>query len=266
MPDCPAPDCPAPDCPAPDRPAADRIVLHGMNSPNVTKVLLMLEECGLDYETRHVAVFRQEQFAPAFLALNPLGKVPVLEDPKLGAPIAESGAILLWLAEREGRFLPARQPARAEVMHWLMVQMANVGPMLGQLNHFRLVLRPGTEPYAEARYAAQAERLYRLLDERLADRDWIAGGDYSIADMAMHPWSYYLEIHGFDSAAHPALVRWRERVAARPAAQRAQARSHGDFGEVANRTRKAATAQDLDRFFGRTDQVPPADFTAVVEQ
>ncbi len=245
---------------------ADRLILHGMNSPNVTKVLLMLEECGLAYETRHVAVFKQEQFDPAFLALNPLGKVPVLEDSRLGLPIAESGSIMLWLGEREGRFLPAGQPARAEVMHWLMVQMANYGPLLGQLNHFRLVLRPGTEPYAEARYAAAAERLYRLLDGRLASREWIAGGDYSIADMAMHPWSYYLEAHGFDPAAHPALVRWRERIAARPAVQRAQARSHEDFSEVANRTRKAATREDLDRFFGRTEQVPAADFTAVVEQ
>ncbi len=101
---------------------------------------------------------------------------------------------------------------------------------------------------------------------RLASREWIAGGDYSIADMAMHPWSYYLEAHGFDPAAHPALVRWRERIAARPAVQRAQARSHEDFSEVANRTRKAATREDLDRFFGRTEQVPAADFTAVVEQ
>ena len=250
---------------------ADRLILHGMNSPNVTKVLLMLEECRLAYETRHVAVFKQEQFDPAFLALNPLGKVPVLEDSRLGrdggmGAIAESGAIMLWLAEREGRFLPAAQPDRAETMHWLMVQMANYGPMLGQLNHFRLVLRPGTEPYAEARYAAAAERLYRLLDERLASREWIAGGDYSIADMAMHPWRYYLEAHGFDPAAHPALVRWRERIAARPAVQRALARSHEDFSEVANRTRKAATSDDLDRFFGRTEQVPAADFTAVVEQ
>jgi len=244
----------------------DRIILHGMNSPNVTKVLLMLEECALDYETRHVAVFKQEQFDPAFLKLNPLGKVPVLEDSKLGVPIAESGAIMLWLAEREGKFLPTTQPARAEVMHWLMVQMANYGPMLGQLNHFRLVLRPGTEPYAEARYAAAAERLYRLLDDRLTAREWIAGGDYSVADMAIYPWSYYLEFHGFDPAAHPALIGWRERVAARPAVQRAQGRSQEDFSEVANRTRKAATGEDLDKFFGRTQQVPAADFTAVVEQ
>src|SRR5258705_11539668 len=99
---------------------SDKLVLHGMGSPNVAKVVFMLEECGLDYELRHIAVFGQEQFSPAFLKLNPLGKVPVLEDPRLGIPLAESGAILHYLAEREGRFLPTSQPARAEVMQWLM--------------------------------------------------------------------------------------------------------------------------------------------------
>lgn len=247
-----------------------KLVLHGMNSPNVTKVVIMLEECGLDYVLNHVAVFKQEQFDPGFLALNPLGKVPVLEDPALGVPLAESGAILLYLGEREGKFLPTAQPARAEVLQWLMIQMANHGPMLGQLNHFRIVQASGTHPYAEGRYAAAAERLYRLLDERMArqydrGREWIAGGDYSIADMAMAPWANYLEPHGFDAAAHPHLVRWRSAVHARPAVQRALARSHEGFTEIAERTRKAATGEDLDAFFGRTDKVPPADFSAVVK-
>jgi GSH-dependent disulfide-bond oxidoreductase len=239
------------------------LILHGMGSPNVTKVVIMLEECGLDYELRHVAVFGQEQFSPAFQQLNPLGKVPVLEDPRLGQPLAESGAILLWLAEREGKFLPTAQPQRAEVMQWLMVQMANVGPMLGQVNHFSMVQKRGTHPYAEARYLAQAEKLYRLLDERLATREWIAGGDYSIADMAMQPWASYLEPHGFDSTAHPHLLRWRSAVAARPAVQRALARAHEGFFVAAEQSRKAASDQDLDQFFGRAPSVPPADFSPV---
>lgn len=239
-----------------------RLVLHGMGSPNVIKVILMLEELGLDYELRHVAVFGQEQFDPAFLALNPLGKVPVLEDPRLGQPLAESGAILLWLAERSGRFLPSQQPARAEVQQWLMIQMANVGPMLGQVNHFNIA-PPGAAPYAKARYGAVAEKLYRLLDDRLADREWIAGGDYSIADMATQPWAYYLERHGFDPAAHPHLVEWRGRIAARPASQRALARASEAFDDDATRTRRAATREDLDKFFGRTDKVPATDFSAV---
>jgi len=242
------------------------IVLHGMGSPNVIKVMIMLEECGLHYETRHVAVFNQGQFAPEFLALNPFGKVPVIEDPKLGRPLFESGAILIWLAEREGRFLPTAQPDRAEVIEWLMVQMANVGPMFGQLNHFRSVLGTGTNPYAEARYSAQAEKLYRLLDDRLQSREWIAGGDYSIADMAMAPWAGYIGRHGFDSASFPHLMRWLAAVDARPAVQRARVRSQADFADVSEQTRKAATPADLDAFFGRTASVPPADFSAVVQR
>jgi GSH-dependent disulfide-bond oxidoreductase len=247
---------------------SETLVLHGMNSPNVTKVILMLEECALDYELRHVAVFKQQQFSPDFLEMNPIGKVPVLEDPRLGqngqmGPLAESGAILHWLAEREGKFLPASQPARAEVMQWLMAQMANYGPLLGQLNHFSLVLKPGTEPYAEGRYRAAAEKLYRVLNERLSTREWLAGGAYSIADMAMQPWANYLEWHGFDPEAHPALVEWRTRILDRPATQRALARVAADFNPEAERTRKASTSEDLDRFFGRTEKVPEADFSMV---
>jgi GST-like protein len=246
---------------------SERLILHGMSSPNVIKVIIMLEECGLDYELRHTAVFNQAQFSPEFLRLNPLGKVPVLEDPRLGrngqmGPLAESGAILFWLAEREGRFLPTRQPQRAEVMQWLMVQMANYGPMLGQFTHFNLV-PAGSQPYSHARYGAIAEKLNRLLDDRLSTRAWIAGGDYSIADMATQPWAYYVERHGFDPAQFPALVEWRERIAARPAVQRALARADEAFTDVADRTRKAASDEDLDKFFGRTEKVPATDYSAV---
>jgi GST-like protein len=233
-----------------------------MQSPNVIKVILMLEECGLDYELRHTAVFSQAQFTPEFRKLNPLGKVPVLEDPKLGIPLAESGAILFWLAEREGRFLPGQQPARAEVMQWLMVQMANYGPMLGQFTHFNIA-PPDAAPYAKARYGAIAEKLNRVLDQRLQTRRWIAGGDYSIADMATQPWSYYVERHGFDPADYPALVEWRTRIEARPAVQRALARAQEAFDDVATRTRKAASKEDLDMFFGRTETVPVTDYSAV---
>ena len=244
-------------------PPADRITLYGMHSPNVRKVMILLEELDLAYDLVHVAVFKGEQFAPDFLAMNPQGKVPVLVDPVLGRPIAESGAILFWLAERSGgRFLPAHGPARYEVMQWLMVQMASIGPMLGQLNHFQL-LPPGSEPYALGRYTAQAEGLYRLLDDRLAARAWIAGDGYSIADIATWPWATYLEQHGFDPAAHPHLLRWRASIGERPAVQRAMARLGGAFADVAEQTRKAATGDDLDRFFGRTGRVPPADYSAV---
>lgn len=240
-----------------------RLILHGTMSSNVTKVVLMLEECGLDYETRHVAVFKQEQFRPEFLALNPLGKVPVLEDARLGRPLAESGAILLWLAEREGRFVPTAQPARAEVMQWLMYQMANFGPLIGQLNHFGFVMKQGSYPYAEGRYRAIAERLYRILDEHLAEHEWLAGGEYSIADMAMQPRAENLERFGLDPAAHPALVEWRGRIAGRPAMARALQRMAEDFAPPSTATRKRATDADLDRMFGRTEAMPETDFSPI---
>ena len=237
------------------------LVLYGMHSPNVRKVLIMLEELELPYELRHVGVFSGEQFTPQFLALNPLGKVPVLVDPRLGAPIAESGAILFWLAERSGRFMPAEGQGRYAVMQWLMVQMANIGPMLGQLNHFQMMAKE--QPYSLGRYSAQAERLYRLLDDRLAGREWIAGEAYSIADMATYPWAGYLEQHRFDPAAHPNLMRWRAAIDGRPAIARVKERLGGDFLQVANDTRRGATKAELDRFFGRTEAMPEADFSVV---
>jgi GSH-dependent disulfide-bond oxidoreductase len=242
------------------------LTLWGMTSPNVVKVAIALEELGLPWRGRHVAVFKGEQFDPEFQALNPLGKVPVLEDPRLGAPLAESGAILLWLAEREGRLLPppSQAAARAETVQWLMIQMASIGPMLGQLNHFQ-ILPADAQPYALGRYRAQARRLYRLLDERLDGREWLAGQRYSVADVATFPWAGYLECHGFSAAEHPHLIEWRDRIAARPAVQSAQARIQDEFGDAATRSRRAATTHDLDRFFGRTPDMPEADFSAIVK-
>jgi GST-like protein len=238
------------------------IILYGVLSPNVIKVAIMLEELGLAYEPRHVAVFKGEQFTPEFLALNPLGKVPVIQDPALDRPLAESGAILIWLAEHYGAFLPKESGDRYEVLQWLMVQMSSIGPMLGQFTHFRL-LPEGSEPYARGRYGALAERLYRLIDERVAKRDWIAGKDYSIADIATFPWAEYLERHELDIGQYPSLKRWRDKIAARPAVARAKERLFGAFGEVTAKTMQSATSGDLDRFFGRTEKVPVQDYSAV---
>ncbi len=238
------------------------ITLLGVPSPNVVKVAIMLEELGLPYTLQHVALFNGEQFTPEFLALNPLGKVPVLLDPKLGQPLAESGAILIWLAEREGKFLPERSGDRYEVLQWLMVQMSAIGPILGQYTHFS-ILPPGSEPYAHGRYAAQAERLYRLLDERMTSREWIAGDAYSIADMAVLPWADYLDRHGFSPTDFPHLTRWRETLSSRPAVACAKARIVEAFVETSMETMQKASKADLNRFFGRTDAMPEQDFSAV---
>ena len=236
--------------------------LYGVMSPNVVKVAIMLEELNLPYVLRYVALFKGEQFTPEFQALNPLGKVPVIEDPALDRPLAESGAILIWLAEQSGALLPKQSRDRYEVLQWLMVQMSSIGPMLGQFTHFRL-LPEGSEPYAFGRYRAQAERLYSLIDERLTNRDWLAGGAYSIADIATFPWAEYLERHGFEANAHPALQRWREVIGRRPAVVKAKARVAEAFTEVSVQAIQSATSNDLDRFFGRTENVPAQDFTAV---
>lgn len=240
------------------------LTLYGMNSPNVRKVGILLEELELAYDLVHVGVTNSEQFTPEFLGMNPFAKVPVLVDPALGRPLFESGAILFYLAERHGRFLPGSGADRYEAMEWMIAQMALMGPMFGQLNHFR-ILPPGTEPYAEARYAAQSERLYRILDDRLAAREWIAGDAYSIADIAIHPWSTYLEPHGFSAEDHPALVAWRTRIFARPALQRQAARFKDAFTQASAAGRARATSRDVDAFFGRTEDMPQADYSALLE-
>lgn len=242
------------------------IELYGMQSPNVRKVGILLEELGLDYELKHVAVFRGEQFQPEFAALNPVGKVPVLIDRDRGEsrPLIESGAILVYLSETYGDFLPTDGLDRYEVLSWLMVQMASVGPMLGQHNHFQLLGRQA-DPYAAARYRGQSERLYRILDERLSTRQWLAGSDYSIADIATYPWALYLEQHGFDAGRHPHLVRWRDAIGQRPAVARSWQRFDEAFSRISTNSRRAATPEDLDRFFGRDANAPDVDFSAVTK-
>lgn len=239
------------------------LVLYGVGSPNVVKVGILLEELGLPYELKYVAVFKGEQFKPELLALNPLGKVPVLVDPALGRPLYESGAILLYLAERYGRFLPQHGPDRYEVVEWLMVQMANIGPMFGQLAHFRNALPPGEEPYAEARFAQHSERLYRLLDQRLREQRWIAAGAYTIADIAIFPWSLYLERHGFSAEEYPALIHWRDTIATRPAVTRYQALAQEAFSEKSDRDRRSASDAELDLLFGRGSSAPRKDYSRV---
>ena len=195
------------------------IDLYTSATPNGQKIHIMLEETGLAYREHWVDLEKGEQFDPKFLAISPNNKIPALadDDGPGGEPIAvfESGAILLYLAEKTGRFLPREPRARLEVMQWLMWQMASFGPMLGQAHHFR-AYAPEKIDYAYDRYTNEARRLYQVLDRRLGEADYVAG-EYSIADMAIFPWCRLHGRQGQRLDDHPNVLRWFEAIAARPA-------------------------------------------------
>jgi GST-like protein len=195
------------------------IDLHYWPTPNGWKVTIMLEEAGLPYRVIPVNIGRGEQFKPEFLAISPNNRMPAIVDhePKGGgAPISvfESGAILIYLAEKSGRFLPASGPGRYEVLQWLMWQMGGLGPMAGQNHHFS-GYAPEKIPYAIDRYVKETNRLYGVLDRRLAGREYIAG-EYSIADMAAWPWVVPHKAQGQNLDDFPSLKAWFERMQARP--------------------------------------------------
>jgi GST-like protein len=228
------------------------IDLYGMSSPNVLKVTILLEELALPYRFHYVNVAGGEQFEPEFVALNPNSRVPVIvdEDGPDGEPytVFESGAILFYLAEKTRQFLPADVRGRHDTVQWLMIQMGNVGPMFGQLNHFQMYAPPGNE-YSLSRYRTASGRLYDMLDRRLAEVPYLTGEDYTIADMATYPWAaLYHEKHGEDWDQHPALRQWAERIGARPAVARAEAQYEG---RQADDPSQHNHSQDgLDRVFG----------------
>lgn len=196
------------------------IDLYFWPTPNGLKVKLFLEEAGVSYRTLPVNIGRGEQFKPAFLKISPNNKIPAIVDhePATGVePLAvfESGAILLYLAEKTERFIPWQLPKRMQVLQWLFWQVAGLGPMAGQNGHFN-VYAPEKVPYAIERYTKETNRLYGVLDRQLADREFIAG-DYSIADMACYPWIVPHRAHGQDLDDFPHLKRWFETIRARPA-------------------------------------------------
>ena len=192
-------------------------------TPNGHKVHIMLEECGLPYRAIPVNIGAGEQFRPEFLAISPNNKIPAIVDPQGpdGEPMAlfESGAILLYLAAKTGRFLPAGDRAKFEVLQWLMFQMGSVGPMLGQAHHFRLYA-PEKVRYAIDRYTNEAKRIYGVIDRRLAQSKWVGGAEYSIADIAIFPWLRSWQNQGVAIEEFPHLKRWFDLIAARPAVQR----------------------------------------------
>lgn len=202
------------------------IDLYYWTTPNGHKITIFLEETGLEYRLRPINIGRGEQFDPAFLKIAPNNRIPAIVDHAPadgGEPIAlfESGAILSYLAEKTGRFLPNDTRGRYETLQWLFWQMAGLGPMAGQNHHFRNYA-PEKLPYAIERYVKETNRLYGVLDKRLADREYMAGA-YSIADMAAYPWIVPYEAQGQTLADFPNLKRWFEAIAARPAVQRAYA-------------------------------------------
>ncbi len=201
------------------------IDLHYWPTPNGWKISIMLEECGLAYALKPVNIGRGEQFAPEFLAISPNNRMPAIVDhdpPGGGAPVAlfESGAILIYLAEKTGRFLPADLRGRYAALQWLMWQMGGLGPMAGQNGHF-LLYAPEKIPYALERYAKEVDRLYGVLDAQLARTgQHVAGAEYTIADMAIFPWIRTHTAQQIALAEFPQVERWYKLLLERPAVKR----------------------------------------------
>ena len=203
------------------------IEVYSWPTPNGHKVHIMLEECGLrlgrDWHAIPVNIGSGDQFKPAFLKISPNNKIPALVDPRgpAGKPIAlfESGAILIYLAAKTGKFMPKSDRRKFDVLQWLMFQMGGIGPMLGQTHHFRLYA-PEKIEYAINRYTNEARRLYGVMDRQLTKHRYIAGSRYSIADIAIFPWLRSWQNQGIDWADYPRLKVWFDSIAARPAVKR----------------------------------------------
>ncbi len=206
--------------------AAPPIELWSWPTPNGHKVHIALEEMGLPYTVMPVNIGSGDQFKPEFLAITPNHRIPAIVDPNgpggQRLVLFESGAILIYLAEKVGRFIPTDPLGRLVCLQWLMFQMGGIGPMFGQFNHFNNYA-PEKLPYAIERYSSEVKRLHGVLDKRLAQASFLAGDEYSIADMASFPWLRRPESRGIDFADTPNLKRWFEAVEARPGVQRGMA-------------------------------------------
>ena len=203
------------------------IDLYYWMTPNGHKITLFLEETGLDYTIHTINIGKDEQFAPEFLKIAPNNRIPAIVDqnPADGGEaiaIFESGAILQYLAEKTGQFLSTDLRIRTATMQWLFWQMGGLGPMAGQNHHFN-IYAPVKLPYAQERYIKETARLYGVMDKQLAEHDYLAGSEYSIADMACYPWIHSHERQSQDLNDFPHLKRWFEAISARPATQRAYA-------------------------------------------
>ena len=193
--------------------------LYSWTTPNGRKVSIMLEECGLEYTTHAINITQGDQKDEAFTAISPNQKIPAIHDDETDVSLMESGAILMYLAEKTGKFIPADPKARIACIEWLMWQMGGAGPMLGQVHHF-VKFNPDKSEYASERYLNEGRRLYGVLDRRLADNAYLAGEEYSIADMATWPWISRFEWQTIDMNDYPNVKRWYTEIAARPAVKR----------------------------------------------
>jgi GSH-dependent disulfide-bond oxidoreductase len=202
------------------------IDLYTWGTPNGRKVSIMLEECGLPYNTHAVNIGKNDQFTPEFVALNPNGKIPAIvdSDGPDGKPISmfESGAILIYLAGKTGKFLPQSVRGKYDALQWLMFQMGGVGPMFGQTHHF-MRAAPEKIEYGIKRYHNETRRLYGVLDKRLTGEKYLAAGEYGVADIATYPWVARHEWHQVDLNEFPNVKRWFDAISARPAVQRGMA-------------------------------------------
>ncbi len=194
------------------------IELYTWTTPNGRKVSIMLEELGIPYRVHSIDISADEQYTPEFAKISPNNKIPTIVDGDNDLSLMESGAILLYLAEKTGRLIPGDEVGRWRAIEWLMWQMGGPGPMLGQVHHF-VKFNPGKSAYAERRYLEEAERLYQVLDERLAEHEYLAD-EYSIADIATWPWISRFEWQRIDLTEYPSVKRWYLAIAARPAVQR----------------------------------------------
>lgn len=227
------------------------IDLYGNGSPNVVKLMIMMEELRTPWRFINVDVVKGEQFTPDFLRMNPNGRIPVVVDRADAAhpvTIFESNAVLLHLAETRGALLPSAPAPRALVIQWLMFQASAIGPMFGQFMHFSRFAPPGNE-YGRERYAAEARRLCRVLDRRVGEADYL-GNDYSIADIASYPWVKLLWGTLIEPRTVPALGEWIARLSARPAVARSE-ESAKDMVAADMKSFAAATPAQMDRFLNR---------------
>jgi GST-like protein len=205
------------------------IDLYTWTTPNGRKVSIALEEFGLPYKSHPIDISKDEQFAPAFLKISPNNRIPAIVDNDNGMSLFESGAILIYLADKTGKLMPKQGEGRYRVIEWLMWQMGGIGPMLGQVHHF-VKYNKGKSAYAEERYSKEAQRLYGVLERRLEGREFLVD-DYSIADIATWPWISRFEWQEIDLNKFPNVKRWYTTIAKRPAVQRGY-KVPKDVGEI----------------------------------